>query len=830
MIQDLRYTLRTLARSPLFTLVTILSLALGIGTNTAIFSLFDHVYFRPLPVAAPEQLVLVKDPGPYGNGTAWADDNGHSSFSYPVYRELRDSNQVFSGVAARGNVTLNTGIDDQAAQVFDAEIVSGNYFETLGVRPAAGRLFTANDDLRPGGHPLVVLSHGFWQRQLAGRANVVNSTIRINSFPMTIVGVAAPGFTGTQPGRVAHLFVPMMMKGRATPGDDNLADRTNRWMHIIARLKPGLSMEQATAGLCAALQPSVETTLALQPDLPRDEFQRARTRKAYLVPGAQGRETLRNDSGDALQLMLAMTALVLLVACANVANLLIARGASRAREISIRLSVGATRGALIRQLLVESTVLAMAGGLAGMLVAGWSLASLQSLLPSEARDFVTASLDQRTLLITLGVSLLTGLVFGLLPALQTTRRDVASVMKDHAASTTTQTAGVRFRRLLVAAQFALSLVLLVAGGLLTKGFANLGQQKAGFEVERLVTFNMDATLSGQAPDTVKDTYLRLRERLAAIPGVRDAGVGLLPVLADRGWTGSVSADGCLQGGKDGKINVQFNGIDRGFAPSLGLRVDGRNFAETDSAKASRVVMVNQAFARACYGGERALGRMIRLGRKQTAATIVGLLPDARLNSIRESAKPYVYLPILQAPEMTTASFYLRTAMPEASVIGAAQRVVNQFDANLAVLAPRTLRETINETIIYERLSAVLSLTFALLAVALAAIGLYGVLAFLVTRRTREIGVRLALGAGPREVRWLVMREVLLLAGLGMLTGLPAAWALGRAMRSMLYGLQPSDPVVFVGAAVFLFACAAAAGYWPAHRAARIDPMVALRYD
>jgi len=831
MLNDLRYAFRTLSRSPFFAFVAVLSLALGIGANTAIFSLVDHVFLRPLPVANPDRLVLVKDPGPYGNGAVWSDDDGHSSFSHPVYTELRDRNQVFAGVAARGNLSLNVGVGNHAAQMFDAEIVSGNYFETLGVKAAAGRLFNADDDRTPGAHPVVVLSHSYWQRHFAGRKDVINSTVRVNAFPMTVVGVAAPGFTGTQTGRIAQLYVPMMMKARVTPGDDILADRTNRWLNLIARLRPGVSMEQATAGLQAALQPSIETTLAQQPDLPADERARARSRRLYLSPGRQGRETLQRDSGEALLILLGMTGLVLLVACANVANLLIARGASRAREISIRLSVGASRGALVRQMLVESALLAVVGGLAGTLLASWCLASLQSIVPADSRDFVTASLDGRTLLITLLVSLATGMAFGLLPALDSTRQDLASVMKDHASSATIKPSGVRFRRTLVAGQFALSLVLLVAGGLLARGLANLGQQSPGFEVDRLLTFRMDATLSGYTPEASRETYLRLRDRLAAMPGVREAGVSLLPVLADRGWAGSVRVPGCLKSSKNGQLNVGFNGIDTGFLRLLDMPVNGRNFAISDAAKTTPVVIVNESLARACYGDVSPVGRSIGLGRRNLNATIVGVVKDARLNSIREKPAPFVYLPITQAaPRITEAAFYLRTAMPETAVIGAAQKVVRDFDANLAVLDPRTMREQINETIVNERLSAVLSLAFALLAVALAAIGLYGVLAFMVTRRTREIGVRLALGARPREVEWLVLREVMLLAGVGLAIGLPVAWGLARAMRSLLYGLEPSDPLVFAGAALLLLLCAFAAGYWPARRASHIDPMVALRYD
>lgn len=832
MLKDLRFAFRTLARSPWFTFVAVLSLALGIGANTAIFSLVDHVFLRKLPVPEPERLVLVKDPGPHGNGSSWSDGDDHAPFSHPVYLELRAANRVFAHLAARFNVSVNVASGNRPAELFDAEIVSGNYFETLGVRAAAGRLFTLEDDRLPGAHPVVVLTHSCWQQRFGGRPGIIGSTLRINAFPMTVIGVTAPGFTGTQTGRQPLLFVPMMMKAKVTPGDDNLADRTTRWLQLIARLKPGLSLEEAHAGLRAALQPSIETTLAAQPDLPAEERARARTRQAYLVSGAQGRQILRNDSGDALLILLGMTGLVLLVACANVANLLIARGAARSREIAIRLSIGASRAALIRQLLIESALLAVVGGLLGLLVATWSLAGLQALVPGDTRDFIGASLDVRTLVITLALSLVTGLVFGLLPALQSTGGDLARTMKDQGLSTTSTQRGVRFRRLLVAAQFALSLILLVAGGLLARSLANLGRQSPGFEVERLVTFSMDASLSGYSPDATLPIYRRIRERLSALPGVRQASVARLPILADRTWSGTVRVEGCAKADRYQQLQVVFNGIDPAFLPTLGVSVAGRQLTESDDqAQAAPVALVNEAFARACYGGNSALGRTLGVGRrKPKASTIVGVVPDARVTSIRQDAVPLVYLPLGQAPALTRAHFYLRTAMPEAAVIGAAQRVVREIDGNLAVLEPQTLREQINETIVNERLSAFLSLVFALLAVTLAAVGLYGVLAFLVARRTREIGVRLALGAGARNVEWLVLREVLLLAGAGLAVGLPVAWALAKVMKSLLYGLEPGDPLVFGGAMALLAASAFVAGYWPARRASRIDPMVALRYD
>ena len=830
MLQDLRFAWRTLRRSPLFTLVAVACLALGIGANTAIFSLVDQIFLRKLPVAAPEELVLVKDPGPYGDGSAWSDDDGHSAFSHPVFLELRAaSTNVFSGLAARGNVAVNASDGNRPAQLVEGEIVSGNYFEVLGLRPALGRLFTGEDDQQRDAHPVVVLSYPHWQLHYAGRADVIDSTVRINAYPMTIVGVAPKGFAGTQAGRAPAVFVPMMMKARITPGSDNLADRTNRWLQLIGRVKPGVTMAEAAAGLRAALQPSIERTLAAQSQLPDEVRQRARTRRAYLSPGAQGRETLRRDSGEALLILLGMTGLVLIVACSNVANLLLARGAARQREIAIRLSIGASRGALVRQLLVESALLSVAAGVAGILVASWTLALLERQLPADAGPLLAAALDGRTLAITLAVSLLTGVLFGLVPAWQATRSDLARVMKEQANSTTLSASGAGFRRLLVAAQFALSLVLLVAGGLLARSLANLGQVSPGFDVERLVTFRMDATLSGYKPADAPGTYLRLRDQLAALPGVRAAGVAQVAVLADSNAGGGVRIDGCKNTDRYGNIEVLVNRIDPGYLATIGAPLrEGRGFTDGDAAETSPVAIVNESLQRTCFPDSSPLGHTIRQGNK--AYQIVGVVPDTRHSTVRVQAGPFVYLPLRQARQMSDASFYLRTTQAGAGVIGEAERVVRAFDPNLAVLEARTMREQINETIYNERLSAFLSVVFALLAVTLAAIGLYGVLAFLVTCRTREIGIRLALGAGQARVEWMVLREVLLLAGAGLVAGLPAAWALARVMRSLLFGLEPGDPLVFASAALLLLGTALFAGYWPARQAARVDPMRALRYD
>ena len=692
-----------------------------------------------------------------------------------------------------------------------------------------GRLFTDDDDKKPDAHPVAVLDHQYWRRRFSGRAGVIGATIRVNSYPMTIIGVAPEGFSGTQSGRYPALFVPMMMKARMTPGNDNLTQRNNRWLQMMARLKPGVSFAQAEAGFRAALQPTTELTLNEQQDLPAEEAARVRSRKAYLVPGAQGRENLRNEAGEALLILLGMTGLVVLVACANVANLLIARGAARSREIAIRLSVGASRGMLVRQLLMESLLLASLGGLAGYLFASWGLAALQTIVPADSRELLSVALDLRTLAITMGLALVTGLVFGLLPALQSTRGDLASAMKDQGNSTTLTPGSVRFRRLLVSAQFALSLVLLIAGGLLARSLGNIARVNPGFEIERLVTFRMNATLSGYPPEKAPEAYFRLRDKLAAMPGVRAVGAAQVAVLSDMNMGTGMKIDGCKAVDRYGRIEMLVNSVDAGYfrAMQIPLR-DGREFHSGDHVKSQPVVIVNETLTRQCFGNQPAVGRWVtQEGKKRL---IVGVVKDSLHSTLRQAAEPFIYFPMSQAPRMTYVFYYLRTAMPEAAVTGATQRVVREFDSNLAVLEPRTMREQINETVVNERMSAFLSAVFALLAVVLAAVGLYGVLAFMVTSRTREIGIRIALGAEPRRVEWMVLREVLLLAGLSLAAGLPAAFALAQVMKSLLFGVSVNDPLVFAGATALLLTAALAAGYWPARRASRISPLRALRYD
>ncbi|MBM3797392.1 MAG: ABC transporter permease [Acidobacteria bacterium] len=829
---DIRLAFRTLTRTPLFTAVAVISLALGVGANSAVFSLVDQLYLRPPPVRAPEELVLVKDPGPYGKGKAWSDGDPAASFSHPVFTELRAaSRNVLADLAARWNIPPSVAAGKRGAELVDGELVSGNYFEMLGVRAAAGRLLTDDDDRQPGAHPVVVLSYAYWQRQFGRRADIVGSEVRINTLPMMVVGVAPREFTGTQTRRHPVLYLPMSMKARMTPGNDNLKDRTDRWLQLIGRLRPGVTTEQATAALASAFQPSIEATLAQQADLPQEIRDRVRQRRLSFEPGSLGRETLRRDSGEATIVLLGMTGLVLLGACVNVANLMIARGASRAREVSIRFSLGAPRSALVRQMLTESLMMSVAGGLLGMVTASWALAGLQQLVPQDAQAFLAASLDSRALGATMLIAVGTGLVFGLLPALQSTRAGLHGAMKDQSAAGTAARSGVRFRRLLVAVPFALSLVLVVAGGLLAASLANLSRQSPGFDVERVLSFRLDATLSGYRPGGVDAVYARLRERLAALPSVRDVGVTRLPVLADRSWTGAVVAKECAIANRRGELlDMPFNGVDAGFLWMVGAPKEGRSFTAADGAKAPKVAIVNESFARACFKDRSAVGRTFATGSRQNIVTIVGAVPDARLQAIREAPLPMVHFPLEQVPFFTEVAFYLRSELPPESVMVQIQRAVREVDPALAPTEIVTVRKEINDTLYDERLGGFLALSFAAVAVGLAVVGLYGVLAFMVTRRLPEIGVRVALGATWQSGTWLVEREVLMLAGSGVAIGLPVAWLLSGTMRSMLYGLAPDDPRVFVGAVLLLLVAALAAGFGPSRRAARVDPVRVLRYE
>jgi len=653
-MSDFRYALRTLARSPAFTVVVVLTLALGIGANTAIFSLTNQILLRLLPVKSPEQLVILDGPGAFQGRTF---NNG--TFSYPMYRDFRDQSPVFEGVIGRFPAPLTMIVNGQAERV-SGELVTGNYFDVLGVRARIGRTLTPDDDRTPGGHPVAVLSHNYWTRRFAANPAVLNQTITLNGMPMTIVGVAAAGFHGIVGDENPDVMVPVMMKAQMTPTWDDLQNRRSRWLTTMARLKPDVTPEQAEAAMNVIYRQINEQELQEIKNPSKLFTERFLTKHLFLRPGAKGQSDLRKQFSTPILVLMGMVGLVLLIACANVANLLLARGAARQKEVAIRFALGASRGAVVRQRLVESLVLSAMGAVFGLAVAWWTGDLLLRMLPFEdvART-MTAAPDARVIAFAIAAALITAILFGLAPALQSTRPALTSTLKDETAGGG-GTGHSRSRKILVVAQVGLSVLLLAAAALFARSLYNLKTFDPGFQADQLLGFSIDPSLNGYPRERSLAIFHDVEQQLDALPGVRSAAASAIALMTNSDWSSTVKVEGHQT--KEGEdMNPNVNAVGPGFFATIGQPlIGGREFSVKDVAGAPKVVIVNETFARYFFGNENPLGRHIGRGRDATASMeIVGVAKDTKMSGLRQQQPRVVYTPYMQEPEIGQITFYVR---------------------------------------------------------------------------------------------------------------------------------------------------------------------------
>lgn len=829
-MRNLRLAFRTLSRTPFVTGIAVLSLALGIGANAAIFSLFEQMMLRSLPVHEPDLLVNLTSPGPK-QGTTSCSMAGDCSaaFSYPMFRDLEAVRAGLSGLAAHRSFKANISLRDHTTPG-TGMFVSGSYFPVLGLRPALGRLLGPADDETIGGHPVAVLSHAYWETQLGSDPSVIGETVTVNGQPLTIVGVAPRGFEGTTMWVRPIVFVPITMRGVLQPWFKGFDDRTNYWVYVFGRLASGATLEQASTAINAVYRPiiaEVETPLQRGMSAPMLEAFRART--VTLETGSRGQSIVHHQARAPLILLFAVTGIVLLIACANIANLLLARGAARNKEMAVRLSLGASRRLLMAQLLTESLLLAALGGAASLLVAQWTLAFVASMFPPGPAAAVEVALRPGAILFTAVVALGTGLLFGIYPALHGVRTDLVRTVLANADQHTGARGATQFRNSLATAQIALAVALLASAGLFLGSLVNLVRADLGMRVDHLVTFTISPELNGYAPDRQRNLYERVEEELAAIPGVTSVAASFVPLFAGSSWGSTIAVEGFerVPGADD---QSYYNMVGPGFFQTLGVPlITGREFTPADIEGAPKVAIVNEAFARKFGLGADAVGKWMAIGGTTTLdIQIVGLVRDTKYDSVRADERPIFYLPYRQGRNVGQLAFYIRTSGDPTQLLRTIPGLMRRLDPDLPVESLKTLEQQIRESVFQDRTIGLLSTAAAALATLLAAIGLYGVLAYSVAQRTREFGVRMALGADGRRLRAMVLRQVATLVAIGAAIGLPAALGIGRAAGSLLFGLTGHDPVIMVTATAVIALVAMVAGLVPAVRASRVDPVQALR--
>jgi predicted permease len=713
-------------------------------------------------------------------------------------------------------------------------LVSGSYFGLLGLTPAAGRLIGPDDDRTPGAHEVVVLSHAYWQTRFAMSPAVIGDTLTINGVPMTIIGVAPQGFDGTTLGTMPNVFVPLSMRERLMSGWKGLDNRRSYWAYVFARLEPGATLESARAAVNVPYRAIINDVEApLQEGMSDATLARFRAKQVTVEPGAHGQSSLMENASSRLYLLLAVTGFVLLIACANIANLLLARGAARASEMAVRLSIGASRWQVVRQLLTESAVLAVLGAALGLLVARATLTGIIAMLPSDGPSFLSTRIDLPLLAFSGGIAAATGLLFGLFPALHSTRPDLVTAIKSTAGQPSGARAASRFRTALATTQIALSTMLLILAGLFTRSLMNVTRVDLGIDTERLVTFSLAPARNGYTPERSKALFERVEDELAALPGVTAAGAGLVPLLAGSNWGSGVMVTG-MKYDPDADDGSMFNEVSPGFFGTVGMQLlAGRDFTRGDILGGPKVAIVNEAFARKFQLTGKAVGARMTTETGAGAKLdieIVGLVKDAKYSEVKREIQPVFFTPYRQDDHIGGINFYARTRLTEDQLLQAIPRLVAGIDPNLPVEDLQTMDAQVRRNIGVDRLISILSASFASIATLLAAIGLYGVLAYTVAQRTREFGLRMALGADGGRVRRLVLGQVGWMTAIGGAIGIAGAIAIGIQGSSLLYELKGYDPVVLVSSTTLLALVAFSAGFIPALRASRVNPMTALRND
>jgi predicted permease len=814
LLKDIRYAVRISIKRPGLTITAILSLALGIGANTAIFSVVDRVMLRSLPVDHPEQLVTVAGRNPRGLNT---------SFSYPNFKDLRDNNDVLSAMIATADTPLSLSEGGRTDRGYGV-LVTGNYFDALGVKPLIGRTFATDEDATQGTHPVVVLNYGYWQRRFGGDPGIVNRSLLVNGHGFTIIGVTGREFNGTTLGTIPDVYLPMMMQTAAMPKWTGALDKPfMSWLDVMGRLKPGVSIEQAQASLTILSSGLAEAN----PDLVDPEI--------VLQAAPRGNASSVADLSTPLLLLLSTVALVLIIACANVANLLLARGAGRSREIAVRLAVGATRRRLIKQLLTESILLSVAGGAAALLLASWLMDLLLTFRPTATSFLLPAldvRLDARILGFTAAISLITGVLFGLAPALQASRPDLIEALKDESGSVTAGGRRAVIRNALVVGQVALSVVILISAGLCIRSLNRLNAIDAGFDTERVMVAPVDLALNGYKEDAGREFYRTLLDRARTLPGVESASVARILPLGSNGMRITAKLEDYVPGPGE-NVNLDFNIVGPGYFETMSVPLlAGRAFSTTDDRGSRLVAVVNETLAKTYFGDRDPIGLHITLGgfpgQPEQRLEIVGLVKDTKYRSLTEGQRAIMFLPYLQhyRPDL---ALHLRTIGPSTAVAAAAVRnEIQQMDSTLPVARIRTLEEQKGSSLFRERMAAMFLASFGALALLLATIGIYGVMAFAVSRRTREIGIRMALGAQVTDVLKLVLRQGGLLVVLGVAIGAGGAYFATRLLEGFLYGVAPHDTTTFVVVPILLALAALAACLLPARRATKVDPIEALR--